>query len=200
MVDGPAWLLSSTRAEAQGLLAGLMAMVELGWNWGLDLRLDNDGAVARAGGLMLQDAEEGESGGLEDLRLLNADIWEEMVQLREAYRAERGSLKVEWHPGHPERRKDGKGRDWDFRDRAIFRADLLAERAYSLRPSREQRPDWPHKRRYQVLWRGGALDHDLGKQLGLAVRVEQLTRYVDSVRVRQGGDGAWCDPVLLGSL
>ena len=50
-VAGPPEWTSSTRAEATGLLAALMGAITAGWQDDIELRLDNDTAVGRGGGL-----------------------------------------------------------------------------------------------------------------------------------------------------
>ena len=107
VVAGPPEWTSSTRAEAAGALAALMGALVAGWKGDIDLRLDNDSAVSRAGGLVMGDRAPcpWEDGMLEKGHLVeNADIWTEFVAWRDRHCSRGAAVKVEWHPGHPERR------------------------------------------------------------------------------------------------
>ena len=179
------------------MLAALMAVRHLGWRELVDLRLDNDGAVARGGGLVLaEQMGEEVNDELLDLDLQNADIWYQFREERRQFRAGGGgTVRVEWHPGHPERRKARRS-DWSFRDRAIFRADFLAEQAHKLRDPSRERPQWGDSRDWQVVWRGLPLQDNLRVQLTAVVRVELLGSYVESVRQAVEVEEDWLDPEL----
>lgn len=81
VVDGPPEMATSTRAEAQGLLAMLMGIVDASWECDLDLRLDNSSAVTRAGGLVVEQEKEQHSDEILELELslymADADMWAE---------------------------------------------------------------------------------------------------------------------------
>jgi ribonuclease HI len=118
VVAGPPEWTSSTRAEAAGALAALIGALEAGWRGDIDLRLDNDSAVARGGGLVLGSAV-GAPWDAVALRnghcIENADIWTEFVAWRDKHTRTGATVTVRWHPGHPERR--AKREDWSLEDR-----------------------------------------------------------------------------------
>ena len=193
-VDGPPEWTSSTRAEAAGALAALMGAVNNGWKGDIDLRLDNDSAVIRAGGLVL-------GASLDEVVLRDghciesADIWTEFVAWRDRHTSTGATITVKWHPGHPERR--AKKEDWSREDRAIFLADQLAEVAHSAPPCSRQPTQWSHQAAWRIYWRGEELVGQVAKRLAGVVRTEQLAEYVQSVGVGPGTDTDWVIPELM---
>ena len=157
VVDGPPEDTSSTRAEAQGLLTMFMALVKMGWEWDLDLRLDNSSVVNRKISVHTEESKEVE-GILEleeALRMADPDIWTEFEAWRGEYVRHCGAaVVVQGHPGHPELKisKDGEG--WTDRDWAIYRADQHAEVAHKLRAGRRAPRIWSHKPEWQLRWGG----------------------------------------------
>jgi len=197
-VDGPPEWTSSTRAEATGALAALMGAITAGWKGDIDLRLDNDSAVARAGGLVL--------GGTSDSpwtdvalekghTVENSDIWTEFVAWRDRHTSTGARVKVSWHPGHPERRATRC--DWGIEDRAVYLADQLAEAAHdSLTASREP-TRWSHQATWRVFWRGEQIIGNVAKRLADVIRTEQLAEYLQGVGVGAGSDTEWLIPELV---
>jgi hypothetical protein len=198
VVAGPPEWTSSTREEAAGALAALMGALVAGWKGDIDLRLDNDSAVSRAGGLVMGDRAPcpWEDGMLEKGHLVeNADIWTEFVAWRDRHCSRGAAVKVEWHPGHPERR--ARREDWGPEDRAIYVADQLAEAVHDAPAAPRAPTDWSHKPDWTVHWRGAALTGNVAKRLEDIVRTEHLAAYVQSVGVGPGTDTQWLIPELL---
>jgi ribonuclease HI len=198
VVAGPPEWTSSTRAEAAGALAALMGAVTEGWRGDIDLRLDNDSAVGRAGGLVLGERH---SCPWDDVMLVrghaieNADIWTEFVAWRDRHTSTGAKVRIQWHPGHPERRR--KKADWSAEDRAIYVADQLAEAAHEDPAAPRALTEWSHQATWKMHWRGEELAGSVSKRLEEIVRTEQLAAYVQSVGIGPGTDTEWLIPELM---
>jgi hypothetical protein len=205
-VAGPPEWTSSTRAEAVGLLAALMGAMTAGWKGDIDLRLDNDSAVGRAGGLVQDYAsdfctDEGDDGAPEQvlrdaMQVENSDVWTEYVAWRDAHRATGSRVTVSWHPGHPERRKSSTGTDWNRIDHAIFLADEIAEQMHSLPTPSRTPTHWSHRPAWTLSWRGTVQHGCIAKRLHDAVRTELLAAYMQSTGLGPGTDTDWVIPEL----
>jgi hypothetical protein len=206
-VAGPPEWTSSTRAEATGLLAALMGIITAGWQGDIELRLDNDSAVGRAGGLVLEAASDSRTGtGDEDLpeqvlrdamTIENSDIWTEFVSWRDEVRRTGARVRVVWHPGHPERRKAADRSDWNQDDHAIFLADEIADAMHSIPEQPRQPTQWSHQPAWNLQWRGTTQIGCIAQRLHDAVRTEQLASYLQGTGLGKGADGGWLIPELI---
>ena len=120
--------LTSTRAEHLGSLATIIAVFEMGWRWDVDHALDNKGVVGRmdatSEGSMDEEHDllEAAVTPIDWMTVSDPDIREEM----EAWVGRsKGSIKLRWHRGHPEKRKEES--EFTEDDVCVFRADALAE-------------------------------------------------------------------------
>ncbi len=171
-----------------------------GWAGGLDLRLDNQSAVSRAGGLILaadkSTEDDYEWGGMGDALLVisDPDIWAEFDAWKRATRQE---IRVSWHPGHPERRKRRDKSDWDEMDQAIFDADLYAEHGHQLRNPRAELVQWGNKPEWSLCWRGRPIEGRVRERLGHVLRAELLGKYVEEVREAGSDTTEWMVPELM---
>ena len=206
-VAGPPEWTSSTRAEATGLLAALMGAVTAGWVGDIDLRLDNDSAVGRGGGLTLDLASEFYTDSCDDtapdfvlrdaMTIENSDIWSEFTSWRDLHRNSGSTVTVSWHPGHPERRKCSYKSDWCRADHAIFRADLVAEDMHALPTPPRTPTQWSHGQAWKLCWRGTEQHGCIAQRLHDAVRTELLSSYIQSTGLGAGTDTEWVVPELL---
>jgi ribonuclease HI len=204
---GPPEWTSSTRAEATGLLAALMGIITAGWQGDIELRLDNDSAVGRAGGLVLEAASDSRAGAGDDdmpeqvlrdaMTIENSDIWTEFVSWRDEIRRTGARVRVVWHPGHPERRKAADRSDWSQDDHAIFLVDEIADAMHSI-PERPRQPtQWSHQPAWNLQWRGTTQLGCIAQRLHDAVRTEQLASYLQGTGLGKGADGGWLIPELI---
>ena len=201
----PEWT-SSTRAEATGLLAALMGAVSAGWLDDIELRLDNDSAVGRGGGLLMEDitdygfdaAESSAGATLRDaMKTENSDIWTEFVAWRDRHTSTGSDVSVVWHPGHPERRKCPYGSDWNLEDHAIFLADVIADAMHAL-PTPPRTPTvWSHRPSWRLFWRGTEQHGCIAQRLSDAVRTDLLAGYIQSTGLGSGADTDWVIPELV---
>ena len=211
MVDGPPEWSSSTRAEATGLLAALMGVMLAGWKGDIQLRLDNDPAVQRSGGLTHIDNENqgssptpGTSLDLENrIAIQDSDIWTEFAAWRTKH-SRLGTVEVVWHPGHPEVRKRRDRSNWDTHDHAIFTADAIAGDMHKLpqSPTSPHSPsraptEWSHSPTWQLYYRGAKQVGCIARRLKDAVRTEQLGEYLQAAGIGKGTDSQWLVPELL---
>ena len=119
-----------------------MEAAKAGWVGDIDLRLDNDSAVLRGGGLVLDPASSFYTDSSDDtapdvvlrdaMTIENSGIWAKFITWRDLHRSSGSTVTVSWHPGHPERRKCSFKSDWCRLDHAIYRADLIAEDMHAL--------------------------------------------------------------------
>jgi len=207
-VAGPPEWTSSTRAEATGLLAALIGAISAGWQDDIELRLDNDTAVGRGGGLQMEDCADYGHATAEDtpstasslrdsLKTENSDIWTEFVAWRDRHRDTGATVSVIWHPGHPERRKRSDGADWDMEDRAIFLADVVADAMHALPKPPRTPTDWSHRPPWKLFWRGTEQHGCLAKRLTDAVRTDLLASHVQGTGLGPGTDTDWVLPELV---
>jgi hypothetical protein len=206
-VAGPPEWTSSARAEATGLLAALMGAVTAGWRGDMDLRLDNDSVVGRAGGLVMEEAR-GFTAGYEEedcadvvirggLATENSDIWTEFAAWRDAHCASGSRVTITWHPGHPEKRKSRDKQGWDRMDHAIFLADEIAETMHTLPTAPRTPTAWSHHPPWTLRWRGTVQHGCIAKRLHDAVRTELLASYVQGTGLGPGTDTDWLIPELV---
>jgi hypothetical protein len=205
-VFGPPEWTSSTRAEATGLLAAVMGVLTSGWIGPLELRLDNDSSVQRAGGLVLADSRAATLDGMDastditnGLAIENAEIWTEFAAWRRVFEEEHSKLEVIWHPGHPEKRKRMDKADWTNADHAIFLADELAEGMHKQpRSGNSRKPtEWSHVSAWRLYWRDTLQTGCIAKRLRDAVRADLLHRYIATAALGPGAEGDWLLPELL---
>ena len=206
-VDGPPEWSSSTRAEATGLLAALMGIITAGWVGDIEIRLDNDGAVKRAGGLVHTDPSHDPSASSPDgtfnlsngLAIEDSDIWTEFAAWRSQYQDQfSATVTVLWHPGHPEERKRRDKADWNAYDHANFAADAIANDMHELPSTHSRTPTrWSHAPLWQLFWRGSEQTGCIAKRLKDIVRTEQLSSYLQSVGLGMGTDRDWLVPELV---
>lgn len=202
----PEWT-SSTRAEAVGLLAALMGVITSGWRGDLEMRLDNDSAVGRAGGLVMEQGLVGtpqeeaynfsEATLRDALGIENSDVWTEFAAWRDRHRALGRKLEVKWHPGHPERRKGRDKTAWNRHDFAIYMADKVADDMHRLPTPSRLPTEWSHKQQWRLVWRGTVQHGCLLKRVTDALRTEQLATYLRSAGVGRGSDTTWLIPELV---
>ena len=205
-VAGPPEWTSSTRAEATGLLAALMGAMTAGWEGDIDLRLDNDSAVGRGGGLVLDEGSDFFSDSATEtctdftlrdgMTIENSDIWTEFTAWRDAHRETGARVTVSWHPGHPERRKCSLKSDWDRADHAIFLADVVAEAMHTLPTPTRTPTQWSHKSPWTLHWRGTEQHGCIAQRLHDAVRTELLASYMQGTGLGAGTDTDWVIPEL----
>ena len=82
-VHGAVEDLHSTRAEHHGALAVLMACVDEGWRWGIEIRLDNQGVVSRMDANRVNDKWLRGMNECEWMRATDPDVNMEMEAWRE---------------------------------------------------------------------------------------------------------------------
>ena len=116
----------------------------------------------------------------------NADIWTEFVAWRDRHTSTGAKVRIQWHPGHLERRN--KKADWSAEDRAIFVADQLAEAAHEEPAAPRSLTAWSHQATWKLHWRGEELAGSVTKRLEEIVRTEQLAAYIQSVGIGPGTD------------
>jgi hypothetical protein len=101
------------------------------------------------------------------LRISDADIWAEFDAWK---RFTRQKLTVSWHPGHPEKRKSPDQTDWNWKDHAIFSADIYAEQGHKMRATRQELVKWGNKPDWTLHWRGRPIEGKVRDRLGHAIR------------------------------
>ena len=172
-------------------MAGLWAVRQQGWEWDVELRLDNKGAVSRGEGVGVwrgsAGAELTDGVLVETLSMSDPDIWVEVNRVKDRHG---GHVRVKWHPGHPEKRKARDGSDWDMHDRAVFRADEIAEDAHKVRQPREASK--LGKGQWRVLWRKQPLQGKINLRLREAIQIELLQMYVQKSSVETVVE--WVEP------
>lgn len=165
---------SSYRAEAQGLLAGMVLATYMDlWAKGCETMshsLDNASVVQTYN--KLDDMTYNEWLQLEDF-----DVWWEIAYRK---RTLQGNYVVTWHRGHPEKWIKDRN-DWQPKDWAVWEADKFATAWMHRHPAYDnsliQMPKYPNGPKWVVMHEGGPITGKLRQRIMRSIKGNKLQDY-----------------------